>query len=365
MHALGPLPDSEAPPVARPEIGDPAPPFALGDQSGERIDLADDSRAGRPTLLLFLADPEAEGTRTALGGVQAALPAIRSTGAQVVALTTGLADQVKALAGDLGLDFPLLADLSGEVFERYGLVGADGVLDPELAACLVVRGNGHLMARIEGADEESREQVLAHLRAEASLRATRTMSHHPPILLVPDVLSREDCQRLIGTFLMEGNVWVEPGHGDKGMTSDYKMRIPEYGRRDRVDHWVINAKTRDFISKRLKERLFPEIEKAFHYKITKAETYRIGCYEGERGGELHGHRDNSSAMGAHRRFACSINLNSEEFEGGAIRFPEFGDQRYRPDTGVAFTFSSSLLHEPLPVTAGRRFVLLAFLFGDS
>ena len=149
------------------------------------------------------------------------------------------------------------------------------------------------------------------------------------------------------------------------MTGDYKMRIPEYGRHDRIDHWVINPKTRDFISGRLKERLFPEIEKAFHYKVTKAETYRIGSYEGERGGELHGHRDNAAPVTAHRRFACSINLNSEDFEGGAVRFPEFGDQRYRPETGVAFTFSSSLLHEPLPVTAGRRFVLLAFLFGET
>jgi predicted 2-oxoglutarate/Fe(II)-dependent dioxygenase YbiX len=67
---------------------------------------------------------------------------------------------------------------------------------------------------------------------------------------------------------------------------------------------------------------------------------------------------------AHRRFAVSINLNTEEFEGGELRFPEFGDQRYRPVTGAAIAFSCSLLHEALHVTGGRRYVLMAFLFGE-
>ena len=60
----------------------------------------------------------------------------------------------------------------------------------------------------------------------------------------------------------------------------------------------------------------------------------------------------------------SINLNLEQFEGGELRFPEFGGQRYRPANGTAIVFSSSLLHEALHVTSGHRLVLLAFLFGD-
>jgi len=65
---------------------------------------------------------------------------------------------------------------------------------------------------------------------------------------------------------------------------------------------------------------------------------------------------------AYRRFAMSLNLNTEEFESGELRFPDYGDQRYRPDTGSAIVFSSSLLHEALHVTSERPFVLLAFLF---
>jgi hypothetical protein len=93
---------------------------------------------------------------------------------------------------------------------------------------------------------------------------------------------------------------------------------------------------------------------------TRRERMRIDCYTGSRGGEPHGHRDDSEVISAHRRFAMSINLNNEEFEGGALRFAEYADQQYRPAT----VFSSSILHEALEVRSGRRFVLLAFLFGE-
>ena len=68
---------------------------------------------------------------------------------------------------------------------------------------------------------------------------------------------------------------------------------------------------------------------------------------------------------AHRRFAVSINLNAEEFEGGDLRFPEFGPRTYRPPTGGAVVFSCSLLHEATPVTQGRRYAFLPFLYDEA
>ena len=165
--------------------------------------------------------------------------------------------------------------------------------------------------------------------------------------------------------LYENDNWQEPGHGGKNQTSNYKIKVPEYGRKDRIDHFLAERTIQELISFRLQNRLFPEIRRAFQYQVTRAETYRIGCYTGARGGIQHGHRDNSQDIVAHRRFACSINLNREEFEGGELRFPEFGDQRYQPETGAAICFSCSLLHEALEVTKGKRYVLMAFLFGES
>src|SRR3546814_20819717 len=70
------------------------------------------------------------------------------------------------------------------------------------------------------------------------------------------------------------------------------------------------------------------------------------------------HRDNTTKGTAHRRFAVTLNLNADEFEGGELRFPEFGPHLYKPPTGGAVVFSCSLLHEAMPVTKGRRYVFL-------
>lgn len=46
-------------------------------------------------------------------------------------------------------------------------------------------------------------------------------------------------------------------------------------------------------------------------------------------------------------------------------FPEFGPTRYRPLGGGTMVFSGTLLHGVRDVTAGRRYVLLSFLWGDE
>lgn len=72
------------------------------------------------------------------------------------------------------------------------------------------------------------------------------------------------------------------------------------------------------------------------------------------------HRDNLIPELATRRFAATINLN-DDYGGGGLRFPEYGPHHYRPPAGGAILFSSSLLHEAVPVVAGRRYALLTFL----
>ena len=61
----------------------------------------------------------------------------------------------------------------------------------------------------------------------------------------------------------------------------------------------------------------------------------------------------------------SLNLNTEDFEGGHLRFPEYGPHLYRPATGDALIYSSLIVHEVTPVTAGRRFVLVAFFRAET
>ena len=46
-------------------------------------------------------------------------------------------------------------------------------------------------------------------------------------------------------------------------------------------------------------------------------------------------------------------------------FPEFGRKTYRPPEGGALVFSCGALHQVMPVTKGRRYAFLAFLYGEE
>lgn len=343
-------------PMFRPPLaaGDIAPSLVLKTAAGETIDLGADAVIGNPLVVAFWPRFDAEAVAAAVAALTSALPALSALGARVFAVTLAQPRE----AAERQLPMPLLLDRDSMAFAAWS-AGTR-----EKPTTVVLRQNGHVAAVLKGDPEAQAEGALAAVRAVIEERKAILPTPHPPILVVPDVLSREDCRRLIQIYETRGKTFVEPGHGEDGMSVDYKMRIPEYGRGDRIDHWIVEKDTMSFIDGRLAGRLFPEIRKAFQYPVTRRERMRIGHYTGSRGGELHGHRDDTEVIAAHRRFACSINLNSEEFEGGELRFPEYGDQRYRPETGAAIVFSSSILHEALEVRAGRRFVLLVFLYGD-
>jgi len=112
---------------------------------------------------------------------------------------------------------------------------------------------------------------------------------------------------------------------------------------------------------RISRRIFPEIQKAYSFKVAHIERYMISCYSADELGHFCAHRDNTTAATAHRRFAVSINLNSE-FEGGEISFPEYGLRAYKPPPGGAVVFSCALLHAVSQVAIGRRYAFLPFLY---
>jgi peroxiredoxin len=342
-------------------VGDIVPPIRLPARDGTTVAIDADDIVGNYIVLILCPDVSSPKAASALKYFKARFNVLVSAGAKLFLICQLRQHSALGLVEALGLPFPILFDPGGMTFDLFGLSGLSS--KPAGILTVIIRPNQHLMALIGNAERDQSAAAAATIRSDFENRQTQQMRRHPPVLIVPDVLSRQDCDRLITIYMLQGNVFVEPGHGSKNMTGDYKMRIPDNGRDDRIDHWVINEETSRFIASRLQARLTPEIQKVFQYRITQFERFRIGCYEGERGGNAHGHRDNTLPLVAHRRFAVSINLNSEQFEGGELRFPEYGGHLYRPETGAAIAFSSSILHEPLHVTSGRRYVLLAFLFG--
>jgi predicted 2-oxoglutarate/Fe(II)-dependent dioxygenase YbiX len=96
------------------------------------------------------------------------------------------------------------------------------------------------------------------------------------------------------------------------------------------------------------------------------ERYIVSCYDADEEAHFKPHRDNTTKGTAHRRFAVTINLNAEEYDGGDLRFPEYRPVgSYRAPTGGAVVFSCSLLHEAMPVTRGKRYAFLPFLYDDA
>lgn len=333
-------------------VGDIAPPFALPALDGTIIDIRDDAIAGNPVVILFCPKflPAITEAAAALGAAQGSFAA---AGARLFAVTL----EPEKIAAAQNIPFPVLCDRDGQVFRAFSANTHD------VPTTVVLRPNQHSVEILNSAPQAQATAALAQIERLAAERQAVLMAPHPPVLVLPDVLSPADCRRLINVYQTRGQTFMPLGAGIDYIGTDYKMRMPDYGRGDRIDHWIVDKDTETLLYRHIAMRVVPEIAKAFQYRVTRWERLRIAGYEGQRGGELHGHRDNVEPT-PYRRFAMSINLNTEEFTGGELRFPEFGDQRYRPESGAAIVFSSSLLHEAMHVTSGRRFVLLAFLFGD-
>jgi hypothetical protein len=208
---------------------------------------------------------------------------------------------------------------------------------------------------IHGHAQQLLDDAITHLDREPP----RDILQHAPVLLIPNVLPNELCQRLI-------SLW-ETQNEDSGFMKQVDgqtVGVTDYSHKIRSDHYLRSGPDEEAIRPFIVERVIPEIRKAFNFTVTRREDFRIAGYDSTRGGYFRPHRDNTTVATAHRRFAMSLLLN-DDYEGGYLRFPEFGPHRYRPAAGSAVVFSCSLLHEATDVTAGRRFVLLSFFYGEA
>ncbi len=183
---------------------------------------------------------------------------------------------------------------------------------------------------------------------------------HAPVLVVPRVLEPALCRQLIAFYEQEGGrpsgTMRDVNGKTIGVLSSFKKRS---------DAAITDEAMKTALRTRIVSRLLPEIQKAFMFNVTRMERYIVARYDAEEGGYFLPHRDNTTLGTAHRQFACSINLNADEFEGGDLRFPEFGRRLYRPPTGGAVVFSCALLHEATPVTRGSRYAFLPFFYNEQ
>jgi len=194
----------------------------------------------------------------------------------------------------------------------------------------------------------------------ANSKASKVLGR-APVLIIDNVFEKSFCEQLIHYYQTEGGqpsgVMRQVGEVTKGFLDDSFKK--------RKDCNLQNGEMIDIVKAKIGFRLRPLIYQAFHFDASRIERHLVACYDHIDGGFFSPHVDNSTTATKHRKFAVTINLNAEDYEGGDLYFPEYGDDVYRAPTGGAVVFSGSLLHGVTRVTKGTRYAYLPFLFSEQ
>ncbi len=345
------------PPAGAPQIGEAAPWFAVRASNNPRYVFH--TAAGRYVLLGFLGAARRPEVAEALRQIAARRPLFDDQQVSFFGVTVDPTDESKGrLQQSLpGIRFFWDEDLA--VSKLYGATPPDAVPGPKIAYRSYWLLLDPMLRTLRVAPISETAALLDEIAALPPLESQ--IEGHAPVLLLPRVLEPELCRELIARYK------AGETH-DSGFMRDVDGRttlLLDHGHKRRADYHIEDEGLQAALRQRIAKRLIPEIAKSFQYEVTRMERYIVSCYDGESGGHFRAHRDNTTKGTAHRRLAVTINLNAEEYEGGDLRFPEFGPRSYRAPTGGAVVFSCSLLHEALPVTQGKRYAFLPFLYDDA
>ncbi len=310
------------------------------------------SLGGMHVLLLFVKSADSPLARQALADLHARRAMLDDRRLCFFGITRDPAD---VGAGRAAISLPGIrwfTDFDGSIAQRFGAIDAIDEARPIwMAMDPLMRIMGRSDVANGGALLDRMAEVVGRPRVEIPA----------PVLILPDVFDRAFCRRLIDAYDQSGG---EPS-GFMRTVEGKTVGVFDEKIKRRRDHHVEDPALREQIQLRLTRFLIPMVKRALQFEVTRVERYMVACYDGESAGFFRAHRDNTTAGTAHRRFACTINLNAEDYEGGNLLFPEFGTRSYRAPTGAALVFSCSLLHEAQPVTKGRRYAFLPFFYDEA
>lgn len=326
--------------------GDRAPNFIVGDTGGRRRMFYAEA-SGRPIVLCIARSAQDPRGDALLRSIEVVRPKLEAAGCDVFALT---ADE-PAVTESRNEPFRIFADARDSVVSGY--LSAEGN-EPASVRTLLLDGNQRVLAVVDADDpQEHGALTLASLSLLPVIPPARVVrGSSPPVLMLPNVLAPEDCEGLI-------RLWNEGGHEEGSVSGRYGNAVAEDKKRS-LDHIVTEPEMQRTLSEKLARRIGPELQKTFcYFSSFFFDAHVILSYGADRDDFFKPHRDNLTPGSQDRRFAMSLNLNGD-YEGGELWFPEYGPDLYKPEPGTACVFSCSLLHEALPVTAGRRWVLTTF-----
>ena len=331
-------------------LGDPVPLFSAPVITGGSFDLH--VSAGRWVALCFLDAPDHPQTETEIAALLRLGDLLHEDHIVVKCIFTAppTAAHLAAL-GNKSLTF--IADYDGAISCSFGALGAPRtiVLDPMLRAIANIPFDfpqGHT------------DSVSNLLRSLPKIDDAAGVPLTAPALMVPRIFDFPLCDFLI-------DFYEKNGGEDSGFLLDVEGKTTtmlDHRLKRRRDLVVALPEVRDLIRDRIVRRLLPAIDSYFQFSATRMDKYVVACYDNALGGHFHRHRDNVNAGARHRRFAITINLNND-YDGCDLMFPEFGRRIYRAPHGGALVFSCGALHQVTPVTRGKRYAFLAFLYGEA
>lgn len=339
--------------------GDPAPWFIARSTSNERYHFH--TVAGRCVVLCFLGSAGQPYSKAVADHFHRQRALFDDSYASFFGVSVDPTDEAQARLRQAIPGFRYFWDFDHGISRRYGVER-----DNRYAACTVVIDARLRVLAVLPFDrivlpEQHVATVMRVIAAEASFVGAMQDGISAPILVVPRVFEPGFCRELVQYFdqgdpQQSGFMREHQGKTVQAFDDDFKRRR---------DCSVLEESMRLACRSRLSNRLKPEVFKAFQFVATYAERYIVACYSSAERGFFKPHRDNTTKGTAHRRFAVTINLNTGEYDGGLLRFLEYGDRTFEAPLGGAIVFSCSLLHEATPVTAGRRYAFLPFLYDEA
>jgi predicted 2-oxoglutarate/Fe(II)-dependent dioxygenase YbiX len=337
-------------------LGEPAPWFHAAALDGNPR-YAFDTVAGRYVLLLLAGSTRAVAARDALQLIEANRGLFDDDNAAFFGVTVDPTDAEQARVAQRLPGIRWFLDYDRAVSRKFGAIETIRGEDVYRPHWLLLDP----MLRVKCRAEMTHGRMIMETLRNVVAAANQSPASNAPVLVLPRVIEPEMCRHLIALYEQHGGEESGFMREENGRT----VTKLDHAHKRRSDYIIEDANLVKALKLRMARVMNPMLKRAFQFDATRIERFIVACYDGSSGGHFRAHRDNTTKGTAHRKFACTINLNAEEYKGGDLQFPEFGRRTYRAPTGGAVLFSCSLLHQANPVTKGRRYAFLPFLYDDE
>ncbi len=345
------------------DIGDRVPNIFGPDQHGGRFSV---NRAPPgPFVILSVPAGDSAAIDAAISAFDEAVHTDNGPQPNAVIAVVGPDDQVHGRVRSLNIQTSTLADTRGQLAALFR-AGRDGQPDDSRlrhgAIAIVTDSSQTIQAVILFANADHFKSELKCALNKVDKVGERDQAHgFAPVLCIPHLLNSEQCRVLMAAWEISHQPGKVAGSGQYGESINKPL-----DKRVCYDHFIReNELLHTQIISTIGPRIRDAVERAFNFDIRCYEPFFIVGYPASEGGFFGSHRDNIDPAHMHRRFALSVNLNTSEYEGGGVWFPEYADTVYDPPAGDGVVFSCSLLHEAKVVTKGTRFILSGFMWSAA